>query len=399
MSLGGSQASRPRPGTTESSPPASGRLWGIDMARALAVLGMLAVHVGPTGEDGVAGTVYALPHGRASVLFVLLAGVGIALLARSRRTSRGEARARLAWRAALLLPAGLALQMLDHGALVILAQYAVLFAVATLLLDASDRLLLWLAAVLALLGPAVHAVGRSVAPATFERSGAALTDPPSTIAVELLATGGYPLIVWAAPFLLGMWVGRRMLADRHVQHRLLWGGIVVGVAAWGASSLLTGLLGEPAGAGDPRVLINGSAHSNMPLWLLSSTGLAVAALGGCLLAVRRLGRAAWPLVAIGQFAVTIYVGHLVALHLAPDTLTSDEVASAVLLLAGFTIVAGSLAVLWRALFAYGPLEALLHLPWLVRRSRAREDAQAASSTLITGTQRPSRPRAVHRARR
>jgi uncharacterized membrane protein len=61
--------------------PTGGRVAGIDAARAAAVVGMVMVHVGPTGQSDIAGRLYALPHGRASVLFVLLAGVGVSLLA------------------------------------------------------------------------------------------------------------------------------------------------------------------------------------------------------------------------------------------------------------------------------------------------------------------------------
>jgi uncharacterized membrane protein len=64
-----------------------GRIPGIDLARGLAIIGMLAVHVGPTHLDGFAGRLYALPHGRASILFVLVARVGVSLLAASRTST------------------------------------------------------------------------------------------------------------------------------------------------------------------------------------------------------------------------------------------------------------------------------------------------------------------------
>ena len=60
----------------------SRRLRGVDAARAVAVLGMVMIHFGPTpAPDTALGALYELPYGRASVLFVLLAGVGVALLA------------------------------------------------------------------------------------------------------------------------------------------------------------------------------------------------------------------------------------------------------------------------------------------------------------------------------
>lgn len=66
---------------------------------------MLAVHVGPTRLTDPAGRIYAvLVHGRASILFALLAGIGVSLLANSRSNTLPETRLRLLWQAALLLP-------------------------------------------------------------------------------------------------------------------------------------------------------------------------------------------------------------------------------------------------------------------------------------------------------
>src|ERR671910_342870 len=75
---------------SEERPPENvaglpGRLGGVDAARAVAVLGMVIVHFGPNPvPDTVFGNLYEVPHGRASVLFVLLAGVGVSLLAADR---------------------------------------------------------------------------------------------------------------------------------------------------------------------------------------------------------------------------------------------------------------------------------------------------------------------------
>jgi uncharacterized membrane protein len=62
------------------------RISGIDVARALAIVGMVMVHVGPqdAGKPGIAAQAYRLSHGRASILFVVLAGIGVSLLAGDR---------------------------------------------------------------------------------------------------------------------------------------------------------------------------------------------------------------------------------------------------------------------------------------------------------------------------
>lgn len=346
------------------------RIAGIDGARALAILGMVAVHVGPTNADGLLGRLYTLPHGRASILFVLIAGVGISLLASSAHRTLAETRLTLAWRAALLLPLGLALQELEHGAHVILQDYALLFVLAIALLALGSRWLLALAGASALLGPLIFVHGQVTAPATYARAGTALTDPPGEILHGLVLSGPYPLVTWAAPFLLGMWIGRQDLGSAHVRKALVVGGTAVAVAAMAASRLLSSALGVSGESVGYDHLVTAGPHSQMPLWIVGGTGVAALVLGLSLLALDRAEGPLRPLVAAGQLALTVYVGHLLALHWAPDALKSQELGAALWLLAGFTAVILVFAAGWRAAFKRGPLEWGLQLPWKPARLRA-----------------------------
>lgn len=357
------------PGTHEvgrrTAEPATGRrIPGIDLARALAILGMLAVHVGPTDAEGVAGTLYGLTHGRAAILFGLLAGVGVSLLAASRTTSTGEARLKLVWRAAVLLSLGLWLQPLDHGVFVILQDYALLFLLATLVLGVPDRLLLASAGAVTAAGSVGYLWGLIHAPEDFERLAAEWGDPLGEIVHRLILSGPYPLITWAGPFLFGMWLGRRDLRPFAVRFRLVAGGATAAVGAWAVSRVLVARWDEPGGPGWDRLIID-DPHSQMPLWLLGSTGSAVLVVGASLIVADRATRATWPLVAAGQLAFTVYVGHLLLLHRQRDLMTSDEVGGATLIVLGFAVAAMALATAWRAVLSRGPLELLLHLPWSV----------------------------------
>lgn len=337
---------------------------------------MLAVHIGPTDVEGAAGRLYAAPHGRASILFGLVAGVGVTLLARSRAASLGSARLKLAWRAAVLLPAGLALQLLDHGVYVILQDYAVLFVLAIVLAPAGDRWLLGLAAASATLGPLAYLWGRMTDPEGFQREVVAFGEPAGEILHGLLLSGPYPKLTWTAPFCVGLWLGRRDLRDPANRRRMIGVGGAATVAAFLLSLGLERLLGEPADAVAWDHLIADTAHSQMPLWVIGATASAVFVLGLSLVATDAAGRLTRPLVHTGQLALTVYVGHLLALHAARDTLTSDGVGRAALLVAGLTLVAAAFSTAWRALFARGPLEALLQAPWWLAR-RVADHARAA----------------------
>jgi uncharacterized membrane protein len=285
------QATQAEP-VARTAPPTRKRIHGIDVARALAIVGMVMVHIGPTGEEapGLLGRIYSLPHGRASLLFGLLAGIGVSLMARG----RGQQQRRVLWRrmgfrAVLLLPLGLGLQLLDHNVAVILQYYALFFVAVAAAASLSDRALLTGAGLGVLAGPVAYLAVWHLRPGWFGTPEAALTDAPSVTARDLLVAGTYPLITWVGPLLFGMWLGRQDLRARGVRLQLVVGGAACAVGAWTLSWLLERALGEPAAEPSWLQLVTDTAHSQMPLWLVGSTGAAVGVLGMALLAAER-----WP---------------------------------------------------------------------------------------------------------
>ena len=100
-----------------------GRLVGLDVARCLALLGMVATHVlderTPAGD---LATSQWLAGGRASALFAVLAGVSLGLMTRAPLHGRALAwrSAGVAGRAVLIAALGLVLGGLDRGLAVIL---------------------------------------------------------------------------------------------------------------------------------------------------------------------------------------------------------------------------------------------------------------------------------------
>jgi hypothetical protein len=364
---------------------AASRIGGMDLARFLAIAGMLAVHVGPMGLSDPAGLLYAgLTHGRASILFGLLAGIGVSLLARSRSASLGETRLRLVWQAALLLPLGLWLQTLDAPIRVILAHYALLFVLGAVCIGLATRPLAALAAAALVLGPVGYQLGRVIAPGTFDRASVEWGDPPLEIAHGLVLSGPYPLITWAAPLLVGMLLGRADLRSAHLRLALVVGGFALTVLAAAAWLLFRQAFGAPESPRDWLNLLDGGPHSQMPLWLIGSIGSALLVLGLSLVAADRLGKVVWPFVAAGQLALTIYVAHIFAFHWFGETLRAAEVGEALRIVATGMAAAAVFAVLWRSLLPRGPLEFLMTLPallarWRHARRQARDDTAEGSS--------------------
>jgi hypothetical protein len=342
------------------------RIGGIDAARALAVTGMVMVHFGPTGDDaeGVGGALYTLPHGRASILFVVVAGMGVTLLADS--GGHRPLWLRIGLRVLLLAPLGLALQLLDHGVLVILQYYAVYFVIAAAATRLGDRALVATAVAALILGPVAYLGAWQAWPDWFGDEIITLEDPIGVIVVGVLLSGAYPALTWTGPLLVGVWLGRRPLRDPAVLGRLLLAGVATAIAAAAVARALVAWVGDPA---EPSwwLLAVDEPHSQMPLWLLGATGAAAAAVVASIWLVDRAPRVTWPAVATGQLALTIYVAHLLVLSAWPDLLQRATAGAAALSVARFTAVAVIAATLWRAVLPYGPLELAFRLP--LRRGR------------------------------
>lgn len=342
---------------------AGARVAGLDVARCLAIFGMVAVNVGPRGEPGLLGWLYGLPLGRASLLFMLLAGVGISLMTRSSRGPNGGPVPwrTVLWRAALLLVGGLALQLLDHGASVILPLYGVLFIACLPLIKAPGWVLIATAVASLLLGPLIWLWVWAGQGGAFVAAEPTLLDPPGQVLAGVLVTGAYPAVVWVAPFVLGMLLGRADLRGPALHRRLLLWGAVAAAGAYGASQVLIARFGEPGSGPGLDHLVSATAHSQMPLWLVSGTGVSVLVLGLCLAAEPFAARHLGALVATGRLALTVYVGHLVVLALlvrpGPHTL-----AGGLLITAAICAASVLFSWLWTRRFRTGPLERLLRLP-------------------------------------
>ncbi len=345
------------------------RMVALDAARALAVIGMIAVNTGPRGDYGLLEMLYRIPHGRASLLFVLLGGIGVSLMTRHYRQVQAPLPwAALLWRCLLLLLGGLALQELEHGVAVILQIYALLILFSIPLLRRSGKTLLVVSALSVIMGPLIWIAIQSQTDGRFDREPVSASDAPWEILTGIVFTGPYPLIVWAAPFVLGIWLGRQKLTEPKVSTRLILYGAIAAVGARLLSAALVILFGEPTSHIAWQRLFSAVAHSQMPLWLISATGSAAFVLGLCL-KVRSWSQP-WlsPLIFLGQTALTAYVGHLLILAFVvrpgPENLAQGVIATA-----GTVAALMAFAWLWRRNFTRGPLEALLRTP--KRHSRRR----------------------------
>ncbi|MDQ1305207.1 MAG: hypothetical protein QG671_1038 [Actinomycetota bacterium] len=388
--------------------PSMGRLVGVDLARALAVFGMFAVHVGPfeaAGSD-VGGWIRSLSEGRASALFAMLAGFSLILIAGRFEPKTGVAgrqvRIRIVIRAVILLAVGTALTMTNFGDAVILNSYAVYFLLALPLLRCRARTLAIIAAVLGLVAPQV-AFGLRTLLSEPILDGINAYDPLERLCgvgvLDLLVTGFYPAITWMTFVIAGMAVSRLDLAAGAVQRRLAALGPALIVLGYGTSWLALkvfgggipdrlpavkpstdALAGVAAGSGpppadwsfeaDPWLLLAAEPHSGSTFDVLGSLGVAITVLLSAtvvMAGVPWLRRLAGPVIAVGTMSLTVYVGHILAILALPGENAAPPDANSTALLFAFVLCAVVFATTWSRFFRRGPLEYLVNSATKVAR--------------------------------
>lgn len=361
------------------------RLIGVDVARGIALIGMMAIHILPqTDGNSEPSVTWTLFSGASAGLFALLAGVSLTFTSGGKQPVRGRAlnaaRASLAVRALIILCIGLLIAYLDPPAAIILAYYGVLFLMAIPLLGFGPRVLSGLALGFALLGPVVMQAVRDYLPdldgydPTFT---SLVTDPTATVSV-LLINGSYPAIPWMAYICAGLAIGRLDLRSHAIQVRLALGGLGLAVGAWLLSAVLLGPFGGRASLlesvpgldaeGLRSVQIFGpsdglstsswwwlsilSPYSSTPVELLNTIGLGTAVLGGMLILGTRAASALMPLAAMGGMTLTLYSAHLIIL----DTRFLRD--QPWVCMAMHVVIVALFAIIWRNVTAgkQGPLE-------------------------------------------
>ncbi len=369
------------------------RLIGVDVARGIALIGMMAIHILPDTDENFEPTLsWTLFSGVSAGLFALLAGISLTFTSGGRHPLTGRAltaaKSALAVRAGSILVIGLLIASLHPPAAIILAYYGTLFLMAIPLLGRGPRVLASAAAGFAVLGPVFMQAVRDDLPAldgndpTFA---SLVTEPVATMSV-LLVGGTYPAIPWMAYICAGLALGRLDLGSYAVQVRLAVGGIGLAIGSWLLSEILLGPLGgrtrllestpwlgakgvrdvqiwgPDAWAPDPTLPTTSwwwlailSPYSSTPLELFNTIGIAAVALAAVLVLANKAAPALTPLSAMGGMTLTLYSAHLVALS------TGFLQNRPALALAIHTVAAALFAIIWRNVTAGkpGPLERLV----------------------------------------
>lgn len=339
------------------------RAIGLDGARAFAVLGMILVNmkgqlmITDIEEETLLRQLADWTEGKAAALFVVLAGVGIALRARGDET--GEARTDLIRRAAALF--GVGLLHVHFWQWDILHFYGLYLFAAAWLLRRSDAAVVTAGVAAMTFGMALHRMLPGVNQPIDPWTGAGLVD-------DLFWHGVHPFFPWFSFIALGMWLGRRPLHEQRTRLRLMAGGATVwlfGEMVDYASKVTQWFDGPTFGEETWGLeLLNPWPRPGSPLFVVVAGGLAVVIICACLELEARgifwkgLGL---PLVATGQLALTCYIAHALFILLMVQHGALVDASLETIWVAGFGMF-GSFVFLswwWRRRHPQGPLEMML----------------------------------------
>jgi uncharacterized membrane protein len=366
-----------------TDPRSVARVVGVDIARFVALAGMMATHILPRVEGGATDLSFAhsLAGGRASALFAVLAGVSLALTTGRTTPVRGRdywaAAAGVAVRAVLIAVIGLALGEFDSGIAVILTYYGLLFLLGIPFLGFRARWLLVTATIWLVVSPVVSLLVRPRLPARgFDSPSFESLGEPALLLYELAFTGYYPAVPWLTYLLVGLAIGRMDLARRDAAVDLAVAGtalVVASVALSGALLRRPGVMDELVGqlgstASQERRLSHSffgstptdswwwlsvrAPHTATPFDLGQTIGSALLVIAVCLVLGRLLPSASAVLFGAGAMTLTLYTAHvLLRVELWEDDTLPTYVGHVTA-----ALVVGALFALGRA---RGPLEALV----------------------------------------
>ncbi|MCR9159509.1 MAG: DUF418 domain-containing protein [Nannocystaceae bacterium] len=331
------------------------RLVGLDVARALAVLGMIIVNfrgkVKPDVESFTqAAWIFDRMEGKWAAVFVVLAGVGIGLQANKATTALARAKLRrsLLTRAVILLAIGVLHQ--HWWTWDILAFYGVYIAASVVFLWAPSSVL-WAAITAMTFASGWQWMNLARPDLNFWTFEGALG--------KLFFWGNHPTVPWFSLLLFGLWLARRDLRDPAVRLRLFIVALVVLCVAEALNLSIRegGLPSLPA-----RDMFRTWPRPTRPGFIISGVAFATVAIISAIELTERRAEAPWvvAMCAAGQLALTLYIMHVPAVLVPqahgwmPSTLPGVLAYALGVYCAG---VAGALW--WRRRFARGPLEGLL----------------------------------------
>jgi uncharacterized protein len=350
------------------------RILGFDLARAYAIFGMFVVNFnivfGSYRDESLIGQFLNLFNGNSSSTFVVLAGMGVALMT-NRAEYAPEEKRRLRSivikRSWFLFVAGLLLY--NWWSADILHFYGGYLHIAALLLFVSKRFYLWAAAAAVVIFHLLLAVIPYENGWDFETLQYLDFWTLPGFLRNTFYNGWNPIFPWIAYFLVGMWLGRLDWQNGRVKRNVFLTGAMI----WAATEMLQIFAGRGFFGEDLAFYLTADYIPPFLPFMLGTTGFALMILVVCLILGERYAesRLMLTIAQTGQMTLTHYVVHLTLGMIIFAVLTgktnigvaNSGTPTAPLFVLIFAVVFFAASVVfsrtWSRKFKHGPLETIM----------------------------------------
>lgn len=349
---------------------------GIDVARALAVIGMIIVNFKIVFGDNGIGWIKSLASvfdGRAAATFVVLAGVGLALMTNSAIASNdpkqlGIVRNRIIKRALFLFVVGIS--YLPIWTADILHFYGIYMAITIVVLSHKKKTILAFAIAFIIAFPILMTLWDYEVGWNFETLDYHGFWTIKGFMRNLFFNGFHPVVPWTAFMLFGYWFGKLNLQNDKLVKKIFWISTATFTAIQITSQLAISFLseGNAKTAKELVEIIGTHPMPPLPMYMLNGVSIAFAIISACIIIAKQFENNAIinALNKTGQLALTFYVAHVVIgmgivelLH--PFKMGSYSIGFSVAYALVFSFLCLVFAVIWKKFYSFGPLE------WIMRK--------------------------------
>lgn len=352
------------------------RIIGIDVARAIAVIGMIIVNFkmafGKEGSEFLT-SLTGVFDGKAAATFVVLAGVGLAFMSNSAVHTKDLAKlkatkVRIFKRALFLFIAGLSYTAIWTAD--ILHFYGVYMLITLFFVNQRKTIILASSASLILIYPLLMAGFEYDLGWNFETFDYSDFWTLKGFLRNTFYNGFHPVLPWVSFMLLGLWFGKQDLGNTKFVWKTLKVSLIIFISTQLISLLSIELLadGDLVSKAELEQVLGTSPMPPLPFYMISGSSIAIFVISACILLTNRFheSKLVDALYKTGQLALTFYIAHVIigmgAVEVFGDKEMGDYPLSfSVIYALVFSLLCVLFAVLWRSKKESGPLE------WLIRK--------------------------------
>ena len=346
-----------------------GRIIGIDVARAMAIIGMIFVNFKVVfGSQGPIwlNSFFDIFDGKASATFVVLAGLSIALSFKSIINDDYTNKIRIFKRAIFLLIIGIL--YMDIWPADILHFYGIYMLITLMFIQSSQRIIIVLASIFILSYPVILLFFDYETGWNFENLEYYGLWTVDGFLRNLFINGFHPVFPWTAFMLFGYWLGRMNLNDTQLVERVfkfsLLSFVLINIISFSIILLLSYESYDQLE--EFSVLFDTSPMPPLPIYMLNGLSFAFTIISGCIILSKKYkdNLIVNYLASAGKLSLSIYVAHVIVGMgffeiILPKKIGNFSITFSILYSIIFSLLCVLFANYWIKLKKLGPLEYLM----------------------------------------